>query len=292
MDMEDLKSFMHLAETLHFGRTAQALHRSTSAITRTVQRLEEELGHPLFIRDRRQVALSAAGRRVRAFAQVQVEEWERLRQDLAAEWVSPQGDVSIASTVTACYSLLPRLVAECRRRFPKVALKLVTQDAGRSLQQLESGEVDLAVVPTEDADAGPQNRVPLAHTDLVFIAPLEGPVDPLAEDRLLDGSTMPLVAAPSGLDRLRLEGWFAERGVSPAIAAEVRGNEAIIAMVSMGAGIALVPVLVLEASPMQRRVRRLPTPPPPGYTVSLCGTDRSLRRRAVEVFWELAVEAC
>src|SRR5690606_23979515 len=111
MNHEDYKSFLHLADTLHFGRTAQALHMSTSALTRTVQRMEDELGHRLFIRDRRQVSLSAAGQRLRSFAQSQLEAWERLRQELAAQWASPEGDLTIASTLTACYSVLPRLVA-------------------------------------------------------------------------------------------------------------------------------------------------------------------------------------
>jgi len=291
MDQEDFRAFLHLAGTLHFGRTAQALHMSTSALTRLVQRMEEEVGHPLFVRDRRSVHLSDAGQRFRAFAQAQLEGWHALRRALAADWESPAGDLHIACTVTACYTLLPRLLAECRRRYPKVGLKLRTQDAARSLFQLEAGEVDLAVVPSEGAPPPPLRSLALADTALVFIAPL-------AEDALgcaavgddIDWSSVPVVAPEQGLDRERLDHWLRARGVAPPIAAEVRGNEAILAMVSLGAGVALVPELVLQASPWRTRVRRLPEPAPVGYTVSLCATERGLARRVVEVFWAIAGE--
>lgn len=289
MDQDDCRAFLHLAETLHFGRTAQALHMSTSALTRLVQRLEEEVGHPLFIRDRRSVLLSEAGHRLRGFAQAQLDGWNALRRELAADWESPAGDLHIACTVTACYTLLPRLLAECRRRHPRVALKLNTQDAARSLLQLEAGEVDLAVVPSDGASSPPLHRLALADTALVFIAPAADDALGPAECEL-DWSSVPIVAPEQGLDRQRLDHWLRERRLAPPIAAEVRGNEAILAMVSMGAGVALVPELVLEASPLRSRVRRLAEPPPPGYTVSLCATERSLGRRVVEVFWAIAGE--
>jgi len=308
MDHADYKNFLHLSETLHFGRSARALHMSTSALTRAVQRMEEELGHALFVRDRRQVRLSAAGHSLRTFAQRQLAEWDALKASLSADWQSPAGDLHIACTVTACYSVLPRLLAECRRRFPRIALKVNTQDAGRSMQQLEAGEVDLAVVPTREPevfDLAPAtgrrsatdsgllpaglHSLPLAQTELVFIAPaLPEDFDGALGDRHVDWDAIPLIAPLRGLDRVLLDAWLAEHRARPPIHAEVRGNEAIIAMVSMGSGVALVPELVLEASPMKERVRRLKEPPPRGYTVSLCVSERALRRRAVDAFWTIA----
>lgn len=55
MDIRDLKLFLHLAESCHFGRTSKAMYVSPSTLSRQIQRLEEQLGHPLFIRDNRSV---------------------------------------------------------------------------------------------------------------------------------------------------------------------------------------------------------------------------------------------
>ena len=55
MDLRDLKMFLHLAESRHFGRSARAMHVSPSTLSRQIQRLEEDLGQPLFVRDNRTV---------------------------------------------------------------------------------------------------------------------------------------------------------------------------------------------------------------------------------------------
>ena len=59
MDLRDLKLFLHLAESCHFGRTARAMHVSPSTLSRQIQRLEEDVGHALFLRDNRTVTLTA-----------------------------------------------------------------------------------------------------------------------------------------------------------------------------------------------------------------------------------------
>jgi len=53
MDTKSLKLFQHLANSLHFGKTAAAYHLSPSTLSRSIQRLEEELGSQLLIRDNR-----------------------------------------------------------------------------------------------------------------------------------------------------------------------------------------------------------------------------------------------
>ena len=69
MDLRDLKTFLHLAESRHFGRSARAMHVSPSTLSRQIQRLEEDLGQPLFVRDNRTVTLTEAGEELRVFAQ-------------------------------------------------------------------------------------------------------------------------------------------------------------------------------------------------------------------------------
>ena len=69
MDIRAIRVFAHLAHSLHFGRTSQACGLSPSALTRTVQRIEDELGVQLLQRDTRRVALTPAGEIFRRFAE-------------------------------------------------------------------------------------------------------------------------------------------------------------------------------------------------------------------------------
>ena len=78
MDLRDLKTFLHLAESRHFGRSARAMHVSPSTLSRQIQRLEEDLGQPLFVRDNRTVTLTEAGEELRVFAQQTLLQYQQL----------------------------------------------------------------------------------------------------------------------------------------------------------------------------------------------------------------------
>ncbi len=254
--------------------------------------MEDELGHRLFIRDHREVRMTTAGKKFRAFAQSQLDQWEALRNDLREEATAPTGTLNLACTVTAAHTILPRLLGEYRKRYPGVTLGLITQDATRSLNQLEAGEVDLAVIPTDDDPDDGLARTVLGKTELSFItSAAPAPWDQQIAKKGPDLSEVPLVAPIGGLERKRLNDFLRARKIHPPIVAEVRGNEGIIAMVSLGAGVGIVPRLVLETSPLRASVREIKgIRPPAGYEVSLCTRKRNLERRIVHLFWQLAEE--
>ena len=76
MNFDSLRSFLTLAETLHFGEASWRSHLSRSAFTRLIQRLEEETGQALFYRNQRKVSLTSAGRSFRKYAMGAVKDWE------------------------------------------------------------------------------------------------------------------------------------------------------------------------------------------------------------------------
>jgi len=290
MDESDYAAFSHLASSLHFGRSARALGMSPSALTRRVQALEEELGARLFERSRQKVTLTPAGELVLRFARQRQTELDELKHRLREEAASPTGELVIACTVTACHTILPSLLARFRRTFPRVTLRLFTQDATRSLAQLEDGEVDLAVIPADPGGPSGLDSQAIGHTEFAFIAPLDAPelatalqaTPPALRD-------LPWVAPLGGVERTRLFRWLEARGESPRIVAEVRGNEGIIAMVTLGNGVALVPELVLRSSPLRDRVRLIAGMDlPPGYDVVLCRRPEGRTRHLVSAFWELS----
>lgn len=287
---QELSLFLHLSESLHFARSAKALHMSPSALTRSVQRLEEELGYPLFERGRRGVALTRAGEIFRDHARAQLAGYARLLEALAAEQQAPTGELRIACTVTACTSVLPKLFARCRSRYPGIHLQLSTSDAARCMQGLENDEVDLAVVPEPEHPATDLRFARLAYTDLSFIAPSSD--EELCRRAKLGGKHwdgLPVILPRRGLERERIDGWIAQQGARPEVYAEVDGNEAILAMVALGCGVGIVPELVRKDSPLRGRIEQVDVRQPPrGYHVSLCAKKPTLTRRTAAALWELA----
>ncbi|MCH2108224.1 MAG: HTH-type transcriptional activator IlvY [Polyangiaceae bacterium] len=283
MDQRDLRAFEGLATSLHFARASKELGMSPSALTRRIQGIEEELGTMLLLRDRRQLGLTQAGRRFLQYCRAEQALFDELKADLKHEEETPSGELKIACTVTACHSILPRLLADFRQKYPRVTIQLITQDAARSLEQLEESEVDLAVIPSDGAIEEIAERR-LGFTEFSLIAPTFPAFDTAESLKKL-----PFIAPAGGLERIRLDEWLAQMGIEAAIGAEVRGNEGIIALVSLGGGVALVPELVLNSSPLRSKVRILGAAQlPPGYAISLCALKRSLKRRLVELFWNSA----
>ena len=291
MDIRELEIFLTVAEQLNFGRASQICNLSPSALTRTVQRLEEQVEQPLFLRDNRTVALSGAGERFRDYARRAVQEWQGFRASVGSgELVA--GAFSIYASITAVYSLLPQLLETYRGRYPEVQLALRTGAAEQAVALVQTGAVDLAVAPLPDRQPSGVETLPMVTIPLVFIAPKQpGTAEAPVKGGRLDLSRAPLVLPQTGLSRRRLDQWLKEQRIVPNITSEVSGNEAIIAMVRLGCGIGIVPELVLEKSPFREEVYvldRAPVLAP--YVVGLCSTRRNLQRPGVRAFWRLAEE--
>ena len=85
MNLHELELFLNLSRTLHFGKTSQAGHISPSALSRVVQRLEDQVGQDLFIRDNRTVQLSPIGAKFQRFAQETIDKWEHFQDSVMQE---------------------------------------------------------------------------------------------------------------------------------------------------------------------------------------------------------------
>jgi DNA-binding transcriptional LysR family regulator len=204
MDIQALETFIKTAELLHFGKASRACNLSPSALTRTIQRMEEEVGHPLFLRDNRSVALTDHGERLLAYALSAVQEWQLFQESIASIDDKVTGTLSIFASITAVYSLLPELLEACRSAYPDVQLALRTGAAETAIDQVLSGEIDLAVAALPDQKPARLEFMPLAETPLVFIAQ--------QPPKHLDFSQVPMAEA-TGCRPAYFHRGFGKRGV-------------------------------------------------------------------------------
>ncbi|MGW0707380.1 HTH-type transcriptional activator IlvY [Streptomyces sp. NPDC002643] len=277
-DHRELRLFLHLAGTLNFGRTSLDCHVSPATLTRTVQRLESELGHRLFDRGPRGVSLTAEGHRFREYAVRALELWRAYREE-HPDPAELTGRLAVFATVTACQALLPDLLAPFRRAHPQVRLDLRTGDAAAALARLDEGEVDVAVagIPARLPEALVSRTV--ATTDLVFVSALDRP------DPGLDG---PFVLPHRGLVRDAADRWFRGRGSVPEVAAEPDGHEGLLTLVALGCGTGVVPRLVLDHTAVRERLSVIPVEvPAEPFPIGLCVRRADLRRPQVAALWSL-----
>ncbi|MEA3464762.1 MAG: HTH-type transcriptional activator IlvY [Thermodesulfobacteriota bacterium] len=289
MDIRELEIFLTTAELLHFGRASAVCNLSPSALTRTIQRLEEQLGQTLFARDNRKVQLSVAGEQFCLYARQAVLDFHSFQDSLAGN-KKFVGTLSLYASITAVYSLLPDLLEKYRKAYPDIQLELRTGAAEKAVLQIESGEIDIAVAALPDRRSAGVEFLPIMTTPLIFIAAgqLLGALI-FREDGSLDLAQTPLVLPQVGLSRRRLDKWLKRNRITPQITTEVSGNEAIIPMVHLGCGVGIVPQLVLERSPFKDGVVVLDRAPQlEAYVVGLCSSKQNLQKPAVQAFWQLA----
>lgn len=281
VDNRALQQFVSLAESLHFGRASETCHVSPSTLSRSIQRLEEELGVALFLRNNRSVSLTPAGSRFLGYARDALDDWEAVRNELMESSGELRGEISVYCSVTASYSFLFDILTGFRQDRPHVEIKLHTGDPEDAITHVLSGLEDIAI------GARPQRLQkglafkPITVSPLVFIASRENPAPP-------DGgwADTPMILSERGLARSRIDDWFRTLGVTPRIYAQVAGNEAIVSMVSLGFGVGVVPRIVLDNSPLAQTVRVLDVNPGlADYEVGLFALEKRLSSPIIKAFW-------
>lgn len=289
MNIRELKLFRHLAGTLHFGRTSQACNITPSGLTRSMQRLENELGQQLLHRDKRSVSLTPAGVVFREYAEEAIHRWSELQNTLSQDDVL-RGELSLYCSVTAILSILPTIFSRFRQAYPEVFLHLQTGDAAKALYKLHNGEADITVAAIPDQQPEGLDFIELIETPLIFIAPGDHPQTVVYDGNDIDWHQTPVIVAERGLSRDRVDHWFAGKKTAPNIYSQVAGNEAIIAMVGMGCGVGVVPRLVLEQSVLQEQVKILDvTPKLKPFSVGVCTAKKNRRNPVIAAFWDIAI---
>jgi LysR family positive regulator for ilvC len=294
MDTRELAIFLSVADTLSFSRSSEAMHLSVSAVSRTVRRLEAELGQTLLERDRRRVRLTPAGREVRDYARRATADWQQLRRRLSAD-SELAGEVSVYCSVTASHSVLAPILSAVRRQYPAVDIMLHTGDQADGIGRVLSGQDDVAVTGRPDHLPERLAFLPLLNSPLVFCMPTARCA---VRDLMLAGDTrspgfdwsaVPLIIPERGITKEVLGEWLGRRGIRPRIYAQVAGHEAIVAMVGLGLGVGLAPELVIEAGGMGSQVTPVPLSDGlPPLRVGLCVARQRLENPLVRSFWDLA----
>lgn len=283
MDMDTLKFFLHLCSSLHFSKTSQACNISAPGLTRAIQRLEEETGERLFERNNRSVSLTHTGILFKKYAENMVGAWQEFKDLKSGTQGGMHGELRLYCSVTASYMMLKRLLSDYRKAYPGVQIFLKTGEAEAAVRQVLDGSTDISIAARPDSLSRRIDFKTVTATPLVFIAGKDfnyGSAD-----------TAPFILPAHGLSRKRLEQWFDVKKISPPIYAEVSGNEAIIAMASLGFGIGVVPGLVLDQSFLKNEIKILPLAPElKGYEVGYCCLHRKNPKAAVRAFWEMIPE--
>ncbi|MCB5174364.1 LysR substrate-binding domain-containing protein [Microvirga lenta] len=162
LDTGVLRSFLLIADGHSFAEAADLVGRSPSAVSLQIQRLEADLGAPVFRRNNREIALTLAGERLLGFArrivQANDEAAVAFRPDAAA-----RGPLRFGTTQDFAEAALPDVLGRFAQEHPDVELSLQVDRSARLVDAVQGGTIDLAIAIRRDhpLDGGTLTEVPM-----------------------------------------------------------------------------------------------------------------------------------
>ncbi len=144
LDIDLLKTFLAIADTGGFTRAAEEVHKTQSAVSMQMKRLEDVLGRPLFARDGRASRFTADGERLIEYARRMV----AMNDEAVSAFTKPEltGTVRFGTPDDYADRFLPEILARFARSRPLVTVDVECMNSGRLFDRTKRGELDLSLV--------------------------------------------------------------------------------------------------------------------------------------------------
>jgi len=258
VNLEQLRSFVEVARFGNFTRAAEELYLAQPSLSRQIAALEQDLGAELFHRARGGSTLTVAGESLLPLARRMLADAESVRRELAELAGLERGRVRLGATPTLCISLVAEVLSVFHAAHPGIELHLSEHGSRHLLDQLGSGELDLALITTSDASTPERFTVtPLLVEELVVVSSAgAAPVTARDAITLDEVARLPQIVFSSSYDlRAATDAAFRAADVTPEVVLEGAEMDAVLRFVERGLGVAIVPAMVLIDRPGLRSVR-------------------------------------
>jgi DNA-binding transcriptional LysR family regulator len=263
IELRQLTQFVAVAEELHFRRAAARLGVAQPQLSKTVQRLEREVGAELLDRTQRKVRLTEAGavflieaRRTLAQAARSIEAARRAARGQI-------GSLRVSYVGAAAYQFLPRVVRAYRASHPEVDLQLLERTTAAQVRAIQLGEADVGLVRPPLLGANDLHCASILREHLIAALPADHPLAKNDTIELRDLADEGFVMFPphEGPSFHALIVSACEKaGFSMRVVQQAVQMHAIVALVAAGLGVALVPASMrnlVQAGAVYRDIRNL-----------------------------------
>lgn len=271
MELRQLRHFIAVADMLHFGRAAEKLGMTQPPLSQSIIALERELGAELFLRSKRNVALTSFGRQWLDHVRPAVDAIASLPEIARKLRNGSMGNLALSFVSTADYSVLPRLVQSYSAAFPDVGITLMEATSDVQVDALLNGRMDAGIlIPTQPALPSVLEYRPLLREPLMAAVPESWVEDGRLSltDHCLHGDswmTEPLIIFPRRVSpdfHDLVFGFYRSKGHQAVIRQEAIQMQTIISLVSAGMGMALVPASLRHLARTSVRYLHLADTPP------------------------------
>lgn len=293
VELRHLAALQAVADEGSFGRAAEQLGYTQSAVSQQIQVLERIVGQRLVERPGgpRRVSLTEAGQLLLRHASGIVARLQAAQADLAAFAEGSAGTLRVGTYQSVGARVLPRLLREFTEAWPDVAVQLTeSADDGLLVNLVERGELDFSFVMLP-AEEGPVETVELMRDPYVLVLPADSPLATRSKPpSLREIAAMPLIGNRQCRSIHQIEHRFRDAGLEPRIVFRSDDNGTIQALVATGVGAALVPLLTVDPGHEGTSVLGLANVPP--RRIGIAWHRDRYRSPAARAFVDLAQDVC
>lgn len=262
MELRQIQYFIEVAKREHMTEAAEALHVAQSAVSRQIVNLEAELGIDLFIREGRNIRLTAIGQMFLEKMEHAIDLIEQAQREIEERLDPEKGTVRIGFPSSLAAYLLPTVISAFRKNHPNVKIQLYQDSYRHLVDAVVMGNVDLALlgpVPTKETRVKSEilfveNLVALLHIGHPLASKASIHLDELRGD--------PFILSPKEyIMRSIVENACRQYGFMPAVSFEGKDIDAIKGLVAAGLGVTLLPEITLVDS-LPRSTAKVPLSEP------------------------------
>ena len=252
MKLQQLKYLLAIADNgLNITAAAERLYTSQPGVSKQLKLLEEELGIQVFTRKGKSLGgVTAAGERIIERARVIMQEVENIRSLAADFYEEEDGSLSIGTTHTQARYVLPEIIAEFRKRFPKIGLNLHQGTSEQIADMVAGNKIDFAIATGSQELFTDLLLVPSYRWDRSIIVPQNHPLTRINRKITLhDLVEFPLVTYVFSFNgESSLKRAFADEGLEPNIGFTARDADVIKTYVRMGLGVGIVASMAADCA--------------------------------------------
>ncbi|APZ96744.1 LysR family transcriptional regulator [Fuerstiella marisgermanici] len=282
MELDQLRYFLQVAERGNFTRAAEDLAISQPALSRSIQKLEEELGQPVFERKARSVSLTDAGTLLQARAQQVLTILEDTKAEITDDGES--GRVRVGAIPTIAPYFLPDVLRQFSEEFPKATLIVQENTTDHLIKSCTQGEIDLAIlalpIPAKYLEVEE-----LFDEELFLVLPPDHPLAEKTSIRLSDVEPLPFVL----LDEAHclsdnIVSFCRQRSFQPVSVEKTSQLAMVQELVSLSHGVSMIPAMAKNIDQCDRRVYRSFTGRRPSRTIAVAWNPYRFQSRLINAF--------
>lgn len=248
MDIQTLRNFLHLSETLSFTKASEKAFIGQSTLSKQIKQLERQLGTILFLRDKRNVELTLAGTYFKEELGKVLAQLDYVLERTHQLHLGHAGEIRIGHTHSAMQCLVPAMLLALKQRFPNLKASLIEMNNLEQLQALKSRKIDISISPNPTIPPGLGSKV-LIEDNFALVLPTDHPLDAASFGSMAQLSGEPFILPPKAEGVLYVgivESLCTDAGFFPQVVHQTSYANSGIRLVQGGIGVTIEPIFGLR----------------------------------------------